>query len=117
VSPSGSTNPAIATTGSIAANQFTVSSGSTINFALGNVAVVPSANATTTSFALSNMVAGGAYTVIIHDTGAHTYNFTGCASSFQPASSATSGNYSIYSILYFTVDSANVCVVSWVTGF
>ncbi|MFL5814831.1 MAG: hypothetical protein ACJ763_14750 [Bdellovibrionia bacterium] len=115
--PSGATTPAIAATGAITSNQFTVSSGSTIDFSKGNVAVIPSANATTTSFALSNMVTGGAYTVIVHDTGAHTYTFTGCTTSYQPSNAATSGTYTIYSILYFSVDTASVCTISWVSGF
>jgi hypothetical protein len=113
----GATTPAVSVTGAITSNQFSVSSGSSIDFSKGNVAVVPTANATTTSFALSNMVTGGAYTVIVHDTGAHTYTFTGCTTSFQPANTSTTGTYTVYSILYFNVDSASVCTISWLSGF
>ena len=118
------TTPAITSTGAIVANQFTVSSGTTVNFAQGNVAVLTSAVAATTSWDLTNMVSGGAYTVIVNDTGGHTYSFnaagSACASeSFQPTNAATTAGslgYSVYTILYFNNGGGN-CLISWISGF
>jgi hypothetical protein len=70
------------------------------------------------------MVDGGAYTVIINDTGGHIYTFNAGGSnctneSFQPVNDATINGtlgYSVYTILYFNTGTGN-CLISWTTGF
>lgn len=112
--------PAIATTGAIVSRQFNVATGSAIDFSNGNVAVIPSSNTATnsgTAWALSNMVDGGSYTIIVHHTTSQTYTFTGCTTSMQPSNGATAGTYTVYTILKATVSATNLCLVSWITGF
>lgn len=98
--------------GQIVSQEFVVASGANVDFANGNSQRLqsPAGN----SIALSGMVAGGNYNIVIEDTTSRTYTFTGCGTMYwSPASAATTGR-SIFSI-YRAGSSA--CYIGWTTGY
>jgi hypothetical protein len=92
-----------------------VSAGS-VDLSLSNIHVLASPTAT---IALSNMVNGGVYTIIITNTSSQTYTFSGCANSyFSPANAATTaGTQTIYGITTVNISSSWKCYITWSTGF
>lgn len=69
---------------------------------------------------LNNMTHGGFYVLVIEDSAARTYTFSGCASiKFKPANSNTTVNTStIYNILALDNGASGFkCLISWSTGF
>jgi len=103
--------------GSIASVQATVASGNAVDFANGNVQVLSSVGSST--IALSNMVDGGSYTLVITDGVARTYAFSGCTDArFIPDNGPTiSGKYSTYSIMKISISGVATCLISWMSGF
>lgn len=114
--------------GAIASASFTSnatnsSSALNLDFSKGNVAIVTSTGGNG-GVILSNMVSGGAYTVIIQDGTSRTYDFTNGNSSSQctsagtrylPANAATTANkHSLYSILFA---GSGQCYITWSSGF
>jgi hypothetical protein len=86
-----------------------------VNLSTGNTHVLTTPG--TNSIALSGMVHGGQYTIVIRDTTSRTYAFTGCTSThWSPASGATS-NRSIFGILTLNVSGNWECYITWQTGF
>ena len=101
--------------GQIAAAQFSVASGPTVDCNNGNIQTL--ANVGGSTLAVNNMLDGGAYTLIISDTVSRTYTIPNCGiSPFVPANGATTaGKWTIYTILKLNVSGAN-CIISWLTG-
>ncbi len=93
---------------------------STIDFSTGNLKRLSPSNviaAGTCNTALSNLVAGGSYTLVVTgnaSTNMVTYNFTGYTFKYLPSNSATiAGKDSIYTFLF---DGTTV-YVTWSTGY
>jgi len=103
--------------GQIAADQFVVASGATVDFNNGNVQVLQAPGVA--AITLNNMVNGGSYTLIITDTTSRIYTFTNCTNSkYLPANAATTAaKHSVYSILKVSVSSATYCYITWLSGF
>lgn len=98
--------------GQIVSKEFVVASGGTADFSNGNAIVFSAVGGSTIT--VSNMVAGGVYNVIVEDTTARTYTFSGCGTTyFSPANGATT-NRSVYTIYR---RSTTACYVTWTTGF
>ena len=103
--------------GAVISRTNVVSSGATVNLALGNNHLLKSVGGDTIT--LQNLVDGGAYTLVVADTTARTYNFNGCTNTyFNPVNAeTTAGSRSTYTFLVI-VDGANTdCYISWMSGF
>lgn len=85
-------------------------------FILNNVGGSPNAGVL---LVLSNMVDGGTYTMIIADTVAHTYTFSGCNSSFYaPANSLTvAGTRSMFGLVTVKNGANWDCYINWTPGY
>jgi hypothetical protein len=95
-----------------------VAAGGAVDFSTGNVQVLQAVGGTTLT--ISNMVTGGAYSIIVADTTSRTYTFAGqCATnSMIPVNAATqAGKKSVYTIIYSTNIGGGTCLISWVSGF
>jgi hypothetical protein len=93
----------------------TVTSGASVDLSLSNIHYLKAVGGT--AIALSNIANGGSYTIVIADTTARTYTFTGCTNSyFSPANSDTLDR-STYSIMTIVDGSNTECFISWVTGY
>lgn len=103
--------------GSVGTTSNVVASGNTVNLALSNIHHLSSVG--TDVIALSNLVNGGTYTLVIADTESRTYNFSGCVKTFfSPASAPTeTGKHTIYGLTTITVGGSWHCYVTWASGF
>lgn len=103
--------------GQIVSRQNTIATGGAVDFSLGNVAVLLSVGGSTIT--LSNMIPGGAYTVVVADTTQRTYTFAGCtATYFRPANGITgASSQTIYTILAADIGGSTYCYIAWITGF
>ena len=103
--------------GAVISRTNVISSGATVNLALGNNHLLKSVG--TDTITLQNLVDGGAYTLVVSDTTARTYTFNGCTNTyFNPTNAeTTAGSRSTYTFLV-VVDGANTdCYISWMSGF
>lgn len=94
-----------------------VPSGALVDLSLSNTITLAAVGGT--AITLNNMVHGGTYTLVIQDTTARTYTFTGCNSSkFKPANAdTTAGTHSIYNILTVYNGASYDCYITWATGY
>ncbi|WP_413942835.1 hypothetical protein [Bdellovibrio sp. HCB-162] len=115
----GTTSPGskLAVNGAVTTATNVVATGGAVDLSLSNTHLLQSVGGTT--IALSNMVNGGTYTIIVSDTTARTYTFTGCSNTyFNPANAATtSGTQTIYGVSTIYVASTWRCYVTWSSGF
>jgi uncharacterized protein (AIM24 family) len=102
--------------GQIVSSQTVVASGSTADFAAGNVQVLQSVGSS--SITLNNMQDGGAYTLIVSDSTSRTYTFTNCTNAhwLYANGPTTLNTRTIYTIIKTTESSATHCYISWITG-
>lgn len=114
----GSTAPSakLEVQGQAVSRQATVPTGNAVDFDGGNLQVLRDVGSST--IALSHLVAGGSYTVVVEDLASRTYSFTGCTTSyFTPANGPTESR-SVYTILAVDDGASGItCYVSWITGF
>lgn len=91
--------------------------GSTLDLAAGNTHIVSIAGGSTVT--LQNMKDGGQYTILMQDTTARTYTFSGCTTSyFKPANaSTTNGTQSVYGIITIKNGANWLCYITWASGF
>lgn len=115
----GTTNPTakLTVSGSVVTPTNELTSGGAVNLALSNTHYL--ANVGGSTITLSNMVNGGVYTIIVADTTARTYTFSGCTNSyFNPTNEDTeSGSQTIYGLTTVYVAGAWRCYITWSTGF
>lgn len=98
--------------GQIVSKEHVVASGGSADFSNGSSIVLQSVGGSTIT--LSNMVAGGVYNVIVEDTTARTYTFSGCTTTyFSPDNGATTDR-SVFTIYR---RGASTCYITWTTGF
>ncbi|WP_413287993.1 beta strand repeat-containing protein [Bdellovibrio sp. HCB337] len=115
----GTSNPSakLEVSGSVATPTNVIASGAAVNLSLSNIHLLQSVGGTTIT--LSNMVNGGVYTVIVSDTTARTYTFSGCNNAyFSPTNAATTnGTRTIYGVTTIYVGSSWDCYITWAGGF
>ena len=115
----GTTTPASTLTvaGPIVSIPAGVATGATVNLANSDTVTLDAVGGSV--IALSNMVHGGIYTLVIRDTTSRTYTFSGCTTSkFKPANTATTvGSWSTYTILTLLNGSTYDCVITWASGY
>jgi hypothetical protein len=101
--------------GQAVARDFNVASGASVSFANGNVQTL--ANPGSATIALSNMVGGGNYTLVLTDVTTRTYAFTGCSNQYWATVSAPTTARTIFSIQAITNGGGVDCYIAWTTGF
>ncbi len=100
--------------GALVVQPHIVATGSAANFALSNTVILQSVGGSAIN--LSGLATGGKYTLIVEDSAARTYTFSGCGGTtrFQPANaSTTAASHTIYEITY----TGSNCYVKWSSGF
>lgn len=107
----------IKASGQIYAGVNLMATGATVDFNLGNTAILQSVGGS--AITLNNMKDGASYVVIVQDTTVRTYTFTNCTNTrFSPANAATiSGSETVYNIIKTTIASATYCYISWSSGY
>lgn len=90
--------------------------GNTVNFANGNHQVITALSGN--SIALSNMVHGGSYTVVITDASQSSLSFTGCGA-VRLKNGFPNGvtGHTIVNIMMYTIASVNTCYITWSSGW
>jgi hypothetical protein len=113
----GTTNPTAKLTiqGAAVSRTNIISTGGSVDLALSNQHLLKAPGGS--SLTLSNPADGGVYTLIVSDTTARVYTFSGCTNQyFSPANDMTVGQ-TTYTILV-VVDGVNTnCYITWTTGF
>jgi hypothetical protein len=71
------------------------------------------------TIALSNLSQGSSYTIIVQDTAARQYTFTGCDQTrFSPINDVTDGvSETIYGVTTVQIGASWYCYISWAGGF
>ena len=94
-----------------------VASGAAVDLSASNTVTLAAVGGSV--IALSNMVHGGNYTLVVQDTTSRTYTFSGCnTSKFRPANaSTTAGSQTIYNILTIYNGATYDCYITWTAGY
>lgn len=115
----GTTNPnsKLEVQGPIVSSAADVPTGASVDLSASNTITLNSVGGSTIT--LSNMVHGGTYTLVIKDTTARTYTFSGCnTSKFKPINGSTqTGTWSVYTLLTLYNGATYDCVITWATGY
>ncbi|RYZ91967.1 MAG: hypothetical protein EOP06_05660 [Proteobacteria bacterium] len=116
----GEANPAVKlhVSGTMVSQASNVPTGAAVDLAISNTTVLNSVGGS--SIALTNLVNGGNYTIVIKDPTSRTYDFTGCSTKkWLPANAATTASsWSAYTILALSDGSGGFdCMITWASGY
>jgi hypothetical protein len=94
-----------------------IANGGAVDLSLSNIHVLQSVGGST--IALSNLSQGSSYTIIVQDTAARQYTFTGCDQTrFSPINDVTDGvSETIYGVTTVQIGASWYCYISWAGGF
>ncbi|RYZ93072.1 MAG: hypothetical protein EOP06_02220 [Proteobacteria bacterium] len=116
----GEANPLVKfqVSGTMVSNASSVPTGAAVDLALSNTTVLTAIGGS--SIALTNLVNGGNYTIVIKDPAVRTYDFTGCTTKrWLPANGpTTASSWSAYTILALDNGSGGFdCMITWASGY